>query len=77
MRHYRVRHESDGSGDGAALAGCLVMVLGFAAYVRHCWWTLTMLMADAPLYGGKVVIAIGGILFPPFGVLHGVWLWFH
>jgi hypothetical protein len=27
--------------------------------------------------GGQVVLAILGIVFPPFGAVHGVWLWLH
>jgi len=36
-----------------------------------------MLMTSATLDTGKAIIALVGVLFPPFGVLHGLWLWFH
>ena len=51
------------------------MATAAAAFIRHCWWTLTILMSDLPLTAGKVVLAVLGIVFPPLGALHGVWLW--
>lgn len=48
-----------------------------AAFVTHVWWIFGLLMSDAPLTGGKVLIAALGVFIPPIGVLHGVWLWFH
>lgn len=53
------------------------IITGIAAFIRHCWWTLTLLMSDAPLTAGKAVLAVLGIVFPPLGAMHGVWLWFN
>lgn len=54
-----------------------LFLTAIAAFLRHCWWTLTLFMSDAPLTAGKAGIAILGIVMPPLGALHGVWLWFH
>lgn len=63
------------AGIGAGIAA--LFIAGIAAFIRHCWWTLTLLMSDAPLTAGKAVLAVLGIVFPPLGALHGVWLWFN
>lgn len=73
----RIRYHSSG-GDAGALAmfgtfGAIGLA-AVAAYFTHIWWIIGMLMADQPLYGGKVAIAILGLFVPPFGVLHGIWL---
>lgn len=54
-----------------------IIIAGISAFIRHCWWTLTLLMSDAPLTAGKAALALLGVFVPPLGALHGVWLWFH
>lgn len=68
---------SVGGGEWIMLGIIAFALTGVAAFVRHCWWTLGLLMSDAPLTAGKAVLAVLGILMPPLGCLHGVWLWFH
>lgn len=54
-----------------------VSLVSLVAFLRHCWWTLTLLMSDTPLTAGNVMLAVLGIVMPPLGALHGVWLWVH
>lgn len=72
----RIRYYSSGDGDAGAIAlfGSMIL-LGLTllvAYCTHIWWIIGMLMADQPLYGGKIAIALLGVFFPPFGVVHGI-----
>ena len=48
-----------------------------AAFLRHAWWTIGLMMSNEPLAAGKAILAVLGILIPPLGAFHGVWLWFH
>lgn len=54
-----------------------LVVTSVAAFIRHVWWIITICMTGSPVTGGQVVLAIFGIMFPPFGALHGIWLWLH
>lgn len=58
-----------------AILGFVITVV--AAFIRHCWWSLGMLMSDQPLMAGKLILAVLGVVIPPLGVLHGIWLWLH
>ena len=49
----------------------------FAAFIRHAWWIISMMMSGEATTAGKLALAILGIVFPPIGVLHGFWLWMH
>lgn len=53
------------------------VVTAISAFIRHCWWSLSLLMSDAPLTAGKALLAGIGIFMPPIGMLHGIWLWVH
>lgn len=61
--------------------GVIAMIVGvlscIGAFITHAWWIITLCMSGAALTGGQIVIAIFGTVFPPLGVLHGFWLWFH
>lgn len=58
-----------------AVAGLVFLATSIAAFIRHVWWIIGVCMSSLPVTGGQVVLAIGGIAFPPLGVLHGIWLW--
>lgn len=47
-----------------------------AAFIRHIYWTIMLMSDGVPVTTGKAVLAIGGILIPPLGVVHGFFLWF-
>lgn len=70
------RSELEGE-DAAAIMLVAFFITCIAAFVRHLWWIISICMGSAPIHGGHIVIAIFGVLFPPFGVLHGFWLWFN
>ena len=54
------------------------LAVATCAYVRHLWWTLTILQNDgSALTAGKAIMAALGVVVPLFGALHGIWLWFH
>ena len=71
--------ETDSGGSAVALGFCVMSVFigGIAAFITHLWWTLTMLTNEHVITVGKLAIAVLGIIVPPFGALHGVWLWLH
>lgn len=73
MRSYR-RYWFDAD-DWVAVFVVTAFFTGLAGFIRHVWWIITICMSGAPLTGGHVVLAIIGIVFPPVGALHGVWLW--
>lgn len=60
-----------------ALSGVALVATTIAAFIRHVWWIITICMTGASVTAGQVMLAIFGIMFPPLGVLHGVWLWMH
>jgi hypothetical protein len=60
---------------GVGITGCVLWLITAAAFIQHCLWTIGLLMADATPAAGKIAIAVLGIFVPPFGALHGVWLW--
>jgi hypothetical protein len=47
-----------------------------ASFLTHISWTLYMLMGSEEITAKIAVIMLAGTFFPPFGVLHGFWLWF-
>lgn len=71
-RYYRSRMDAD---DYVAIAFLALAITTIAAFIRHVWWIITICMSSQPLYGGQVVLAVLGVIFPPLGALHGVWLW--
>lgn len=70
--HYRSRFDAD---DYVALFFIVLIATMIAAFIRHVWWIITICMMNQPIYGGQIVLAIIGIIFPPIGALHGIWLW--
>ncbi len=57
-------------------------ILGFiftmiCAFINHIIWTISILMNNDPLTVKQGVIMVIGILAPPLGAIHGVYLWFH
>jgi hypothetical protein len=70
MKYYYRRDE-----DYAFLLVFALVATLLAAFVRHVWWIITICMLNQPIYGGQIVLAIIGIIFPPIGALHGIWLW--
>lgn len=49
-----------------------------AAFLTHVYWIIHILMsAGNAIPAGKVILALFGIFLPPFGVMHGVYLWFN
>lgn len=53
------------------------IVAAAAGYVTHLWWIISLLMAGDAIAGGKIVLAVLGVIFFPLGCLHGVYLWFN
>lgn len=58
---------------GVVCAGALSMIAGF---ITHCFWIFAMLMNDTAT-DGRLLLALFGVLLPPIGCLHGVYLWFN
>ena len=73
MGNYR-RSQLDAE-DWVAVFMVATFFTALAAFIRHIWWIFTICMSGAPLTGGHVVLAVIGLVFPPIGALHGVWLW--
>lgn len=69
-----MRVDADDMGVYALLA---LFVGALAAFVTHLYWIIHLLMTSAAIPGGKVLLAVIGVLFPPFGCVHGVYLWFN
>jgi hypothetical protein len=63
--------------DGAFFAIALCFVAAVAGWITHLFWVISLLMNNDSIGVGKVMLALAGAFFPPFGALHGVWLWFH
>lgn len=68
--------------EGAMIGGSVAAAISFvvaaaAAFVTHVMWIFSILMNDSAVSTGKAIIAILGVVFPPIGCMHGVWLWFH
>jgi hypothetical protein len=60
-----------------ALAPIAAVIAGVASYVTHLWWIISLLMVGDVIAGGKIVLAVLGVIFFPLGCLHGVYLWFN
>lgn len=55
----------------------LLLISTIPAYITHIGWTLWMLLiSERSVEVKHGIIMIIGILFPPFGALHGFTLWF-
>jgi hypothetical protein len=69
------------AGDTIAATGALTFFALFgtavAGWITHIWWIFSILMANAPLHAGRVLLAFFGVFIPPIGALHGVYLWFN
>lgn len=64
---------------GSALAALTIIAVMFApliAFFTHIYWVVTGLMNDSIDTTGEIALAVAGLLFPPFGVVHGFILWF-
>lgn len=72
MSYRRSRFDAE---DFVATTLVSLFLVSVAAFIRHIWWIITICMSGQPIVGGQVVLAIIGIVFPPVGALHGVWLW--
>ena len=53
-----------------------VWLITVAGYVTHLWWTVSTLLSDTVLTVKVGVIMLGGIIFAPAGIVHGIYLWF-
>jgi len=58
---------------GTGLFG-LVLACIFA-WGTHIWWLISSALAGAAT-ASHVVLGILGLVFPPFGIVHGVMIWF-
>lgn len=52
-----------------------VALSAVAGWVNHLIWSFGILMADTQS-AGQIVLAIIGVVAPPVGAIHGVYLWF-
>ena len=78
IRTARVYVRSDRAPAWVVLAMLVTVITLIAAYIRHLWWTATILMNhNDPLIIKQAVIMVVGVVVPPLGIIHGVWLWFH
>lgn len=68
----------DAGGVIGEIAGITLVFTCIAAFFRHLWWIATICMTPMGVVtAGQVLLAIFGVVFPPLGVVHGFWLWFH
>lgn len=62
------------------LAVMLICIVGgltcFAAWVAHAMWAVKLLASGAAMSAGQLVLAVGGTVLPPIGVVHGLLIWF-
>lgn len=55
--------------------GTLIAVTA-AAWVTHAIWIISKLASDAGATAGQIILGIAGTVVPPFGVIHGIMIWF-
>ncbi len=63
---------------GAALGFFIILTTAFfsvAAWSTHVVWAIAVLASDRGGTFEQAVVGIGGVIFPPFGIVHGVMLW--
>lgn len=65
---------SSGDTAGAILIGvfALIVISAIWGFIVHLYWTITGLLTYQIDTIPEIAVAILGIIFPPFGVIHGL-----
>ena len=58
------------------IAALSFLVLSACGYVTHIFWTLSHLLGPGSIDTKMAVIMGLGAIVTPFGVIHGVYIWF-
>ena len=63
-------------GVGGAITFIAFVFTMMAGFITHIVWILTTLTSSDPATVGQIVLAILGLVAPPLGAIHGIFLWF-
>ncbi len=61
---------------GGALVLFLAALAAIAGWATHIVWSISTLLGEQAMTVQQAAIAIIGVICPPFGAVHGVYLWF-